>query len=139
MLNDPAYKIVVTEGDAEISMADSLFPKASRALLSQNQTIGEEITQVTSGKADAMFKDYLTIDRFMRAAPNSLKNLSPDKPVLIYALTVGFNQHETALKDMFDVVLNDMDRDGTIEHIIKGYLAEKSNLLFYQKDQFEPY
>lgn len=138
-LNDPAYKIADMDGDATVAMADALFPKAGRITLSQNQTIGEEISQVTTGKADADFRDYLAADKFMLNAPGSLKNLSPHKPVLTYALTVGFNQHETALRDMFDVVLNDMERDGTIGRVVINYLGSKSNMLFHEQNQFVPY
>jgi ABC-type amino acid transport substrate-binding protein len=138
-LNDPAFKIANTDGDATVSMADALFPKAGRVTMSQNQTIGEEIAQVTTGKADAMFRDYLAADTFMKNASGSLKNLSPSKPALIYPLTIGFNQHEVALRDMFDVAIGDMDRDGTIGRIIKAHLSDKSNLLYYQQQEFFPY
>jgi len=139
MLNDPAYKISAIEGDATAAMADALFPKAGRVMMSQNQSIGEEVAQVTSNKADAVFQDYLSADRFLQNTPGSLKNLSPDKPALIYALTVGFDVHEVELKNMLDVVLSDMDRDGTTRRIVKTYLGDKSNLLFYQQNQFAPY
>jgi ABC-type amino acid transport substrate-binding protein len=138
-LNDPAFKIADTDGDATVSMADALFPKAGRVTLSQNQTIGEEIAQVTTGKADAMFRDYLTADRFNQTDPGALKDLSPGKPPLLYPLTIGFNQHETALKGMFDVVLGDMERDGTIERTVRSYLGDKSPLLFHSPGQFVPY
>ena len=139
ILNDPAYKIANTDGDATVSMADALFPKAGRVTMSQNQSIGEEIAQVTSGKADAMFRDYLAADRFMKDSPGSLRDISPGKPLLIYPLTIGFNQHETALKGIYDVVLDDMDRDGTIELIIKKYLGDKSNMLYHRENKYEPY
>jgi ABC-type amino acid transport substrate-binding protein len=138
-LNDPAYTITDTEGDATAAMADALFPKAKRDSVSQNQTIGDEIAQVTSGKADAMFRDYLAANSFMKGAPGSLRDLSPGKPPLTYPMTIGFNQHEEALRGMFDVVLSDMDRDGTIGRIVKGYLGDKSNQLYYQQNQFVPY
>src|SRR4029079_17208918 len=100
---------------------------------------GEEIALVSSGKADAMFRDYLTMDRFMKDTPGAFKDLVPGKPALIYALTIGFNQHEQPLRDMFDVVLNDMDRDGTIAGIVKKYLGEKSNMLFHEQSQYAPF
>jgi len=138
-LNDPSYKIAVIDGDATIAMADAMYPKAGRLAVSQNQTIGEEITQVATGKADALFQDYLSADRFMATSPGSLKNLSPHKPALIYALTVGYNQGEFALRDMVNVVLDDMDRDGTTARIVKTYLGDKSNLVFHKQGQYEPY
>lgn len=138
-LNDPAYKIAVIDGDATVAMANAMYPKAGRTAMSQNQTIGEQILQVTTGKADALHIDYLTADRFMANAPGSLKNLSLDKPALIYALTVGFNQGEFALRDMVNVVLDDMERDGTIGRIVKTYLGDKSNLVFHKQSQYEPY
>lgn len=139
MLNDSSSKVANIDGDATASMVDAMFPKSTRVTVSQNQTIGEEIIQVTTGKADALFQDYLSADLFMKNSPGSLKDLSPGKPPLVYALTIGFNQHEIALRDMFDVVLNDMDRDGTIKRIVKNYLGDKSNLLFHQQNQFDPY
>lgn len=138
-LNNPVYKIANTDGDATASMANALFPNAGRVTMSQNQTIGEEISQVTTGKADAMFRDYLTADRFMQTSPGSLKDLSPGKPPLIYALTIGYNQHEDALKNMIDIVLDDMERDGTIGRVVKTYLGDKSGMLFHQQNQFVPY
>jgi ABC-type amino acid transport substrate-binding protein len=138
-LNDPAYKIADTDGDATVSMADTLFPKAGRDTVSQNQTIGEEIAQVTTGKADAMFRDYITADKFMKDSPGSLKDLSPGKPPLIYPMTIGYNQKEFALRDMIDVVLGDMERDGTTARIIKQYMGDKSNMLYRKQDQFQPY
>jgi len=139
-LNEPVYKIADIDGDATVAMADAIFPKAGRVTLSQTQsTVAEEVIQITTGKADAVFQDYLSADRFLKNTPGSLKNLSPDKPVLIYPLTIGYNQHEMALRDMFDVVLSDMERDGTTGHIVKKYLGEKSNLLFYEQNNFVPY
>jgi ABC-type amino acid transport substrate-binding protein len=121
-------------------MADAVFPKAGRVAVSQNQTIGEEIAQVTTGKADAMFRDYITADKFMKdTGSNAIKDLSPGKPVLIYGLTVGYNQGEFALRDMVDVVLDDMERDGTTGRIVKAYLGDKSNLVYRKHSQYEPY
>ncbi|MDE2029873.1 MAG: transporter substrate-binding domain-containing protein, partial [Alphaproteobacteria bacterium] len=97
-LNNPAYKIADMDGDATVAMADALFPKAGRVTMSQNQTIGEEIEQVTTGKADADFRDYFAAYKFMQHDPGSLKDLSPGKPPLIYPLTIGFNQGEFALR-----------------------------------------
>ena len=139
LLNDPAHKIADTDGDATVSMADALFPKAGRVTMSQNQTIGEEISQVMTGKADAMFRDYLEADRYMKDAPGSWKDLSPGNPKFIYALTIGYSQHELALRDMIDVVLNDMSRDGTITRIVKTYLGEKSSLVYHQDNEYSPY
>jgi len=139
-LNEPNHKIADIDGDATVAMANAVFPKAGRVTLSQTQsTVAEEVIQVTTGKADAVFQDYLSADRFLKNTPGSLKNVSPDKPVLIYPLTIGYNQHEIALRDMFNVVLSDMERDGTIGHLVEKYLGDKSNLLFQQKSQFEPY
>jgi cystine transport system substrate-binding protein len=138
-LNDPAYKIAVIDGDATVAMADALFPKAGRTSLSQNQTVGEEAMQVTTGKADAVFHSYMIADKFLATSPGAIKDLSPGKPALIYALTVGFNQGEFALRDMMNVVLDDMERDGTIGRIVKTYLGDKSNLVFRKQDQYAPY
>ncbi len=139
-LNDPVNKIAITDGDATQAMADAVFPKAGRIAVSQNQTIGDEIAQVTTGKADAMFRDYISGDRFMKQSnTNAIKDLSPGKPVLIYGLTIGYNQGEFALRDMVNVVIDDMDRDGTIGHIVKTYLGEKSNMVYRRQSQYQPY
>jgi ABC-type amino acid transport substrate-binding protein len=131
VLNNSLYKLA--------DMVDALFPKAERAFITQGQTVAEEMLEVTSYKADALFSDYISVDKFLKNSPNSLKDLSPAKPPLIYALTIGYNQHEEALKNMFDVVLDDMERDGTIGHVVKTYLGDKSGMLFHQQNQFAPY
>jgi ABC-type amino acid transport substrate-binding protein len=138
-LNAPDYKIADIDGDATASMVDAFFPKATRAYMTQSQNLAEEFLQVTTNKADALFSDYLGADRFMQGAPGSLRDLSPGKPPLVYALTVGYNQNETALRDMLDVVLDDMNRDGTIARMVKNNLGAKSNLLYREQRAFEPY
>ncbi len=120
-------------------MIDVLFPKSGRTFMTQGQNIGEEILQVTTGKADAMLADYISTDRWLANTPGGVKNLSPDKPVLVFGVTIGFKQGEFSLRDMFDVVLGDMDRDGTIGRIVKNYLGSKSNMLFQQQPQYVPY
>ena len=138
-LNDPAYKIADIDGDATTSMIDALFPKAGRVFAIQGQNISDEIQQVTTSKADAMIADYISTQRWLEKSPGGVKNLASEKPIFVIGVTIGFNQNEFALRDMFDVVLDDMDRDGTIARTVKTYLGDKSNMLFYKKSEFAPY
>jgi len=138
-LNDPAYKITDIDGDATTSMIDALFPKAGRVFAIQGQNISDEIQQVMTNKADAMIADYISTQRWLEKSPGGVKNLASEKPIFVIGVTIGFNQNEFALRDMFDVVLDDMDRDGTIARVVKTYLGDKSNMLFYKKSEFMPY
>lgn len=138
-INDPSVKITDIDGDATASLIDAMFPRATRVFMNQGQNIGEEIMNVTTKKADAMLSDYISTDRWLQGSPGGVKNISPDKPFFTIGVTIGFNHNELALRDMFDVVLNDMDRDGTIVHIVKQYMGEKSAMLYHKQDQFQPY
>ncbi|MEJ0062850.1 MAG: transporter substrate-binding domain-containing protein [Alphaproteobacteria bacterium] len=138
-LNDPAYKIAVTDGDATVTMANAMFPQAGRINMTQNNSIADEINQVTTGKADAMFRDYLLAASYLASNPGKLKDISPEAPLLNYPLTIGFNDHELELKKMIDTVISEISSDGTVARIVKKHLGDKSNMLFQTKTTYESF
>ena len=138
-LNNPKYKVTYTDADATQHMAGALFPMAKPIVTTSLQGIAEEMQNVVSGKADATFRDLITVEEYAKHNPNTLKNISPDKPVFMYPLTIGFNEGEYGLKTLFDTVIFEMKDDGTIANTIQKYMNERSHLFFYEKIEYKEF
>lgn len=130
-LNSPDYTVTYTDGDATQNMKRAFFPLAKDAPSSQADTIAEECDKVAARKADAMFRDLISGHLYLQSNPGSIKNASPDKPAIMYPLTIGFNQNEHGLKNMVDAVIYELQQDGTVARTLKKYMGENSPLFMY--------
>ncbi len=139
ILNDAAYKVAITEGDATQGMAAAVLPKAIPFFLSENQTIADEINNVTSKKADATFRDLISAKNYLKSNPGTLKNLSPKEPVFMYPLTIGINKGEYSLKTLIDTVIVEMQDDGTVERTVKKYMGPDAGLFYHSKHDYRPF
>ena len=138
-LNAPEYKISVIDGDANQTMADALFPQAGRVSMSHNQTIADQINQVTSGRADAVFTDLITGMKYIQNNPESIKNVQPGKPVFMYPLTIGMKEGAYGMKTFLDTAIRELKDDGTIEQIIKNHMGENSDYFYFKQTKYAPY
>lgn len=138
-LNSPHYTVAMTDGDATQTMAGILLPLAKPLYATGMQSIATEMQDVATGKADAMFRDLITVARYHENNPETFKNISPDKPVFMYPLTVGFNEGEYGLKTLFDTVIYEMKDDGTIAEIIRKYMKSNSHLFSYEHVEYRQF
>lgn len=138
-INTPEHTVAVIEGDANVTMANALFPNAKRNAIAQNQTIAELVDQVATGKADAVFNDLITGKLYLDNNPNSIKDASPGKPVFMYPLTVGFNKGEYGLKTLFDTVISEMQDDGTVDKTIHKYMKENAGVFSKAEKEYRAF
>lgn len=139
LLNTPTSIMTMTDGDATQTMASALVPLARPLYASGSQSIATEMQNVMTGKADAMFRDLITVDRYHEKNGVVFKNLSPEKPVFLYPLTIGFNEGEYGLKTLFDTVILEMKGDGTIAQTVRKYMKDKSHLFSYQHVEYRSF
>lgn len=138
-LNSPDYTVTYTDGDGTQNMKAAFFPLAKSAPSSQADAIADECSKVATGKADAMFRDLISGDLYLKNNPGSIKNVSPGQPVIMYPLTIGFNQNEHGLKSMVDAVIYELQQDGTVNRTIKKYLGDQAQLFMYADITYKPF
>ncbi len=119
MLNDPAYRIAVTEGDIthEISLTDFTFAKWVR--VPQLGRVKALLEFVADGRADATMVERMTYEAYADRLPARLVNIAGQKPIRRYpnSFLVGKNQN-----DFLDILNNYIDEilsNGVAESIIR--------------------
>lgn len=132
-LNDARYKFVAIDGTAPMSMTKRIFPKAEMVSLTELSPTSDMFLSVIGKKADAVFSDSSNAGMFARHNPGQIKPVyHPDTDrVLPWSLMTP--QNEYSFTHMIDLVLQDMQLDGTIARIVKAHQAEMMYLLPSQR------
>lgn len=134
ILNDPSFTVSITDGDVTQTIADQDFPLAKHLSADTPQSMED----VASSKSDATINDLINANVFMASNPNALKNASPGKPVRVFpnVILMPFGEHD--LKALLDSAINEMQADGTIERILKKYLADSASYYVASKPYEKP-
>lgn len=127
-VNDPAVRIMSSDGMEATRIANRDFPRAQLIELPNMQGDSDLMESVASGKADITFIDAATSERYMTANPGKLKRLARAAPIRIYQNTFALPQDER-LKAMLDTALNDLVENGGMDIILDKYDAAHKTLL----------
>jgi ABC-type amino acid transport substrate-binding protein len=138
-LNSADYAIAYTDGDATQNMKNAFFPDAKAIASTQSNSIADEIECVVTRKADAMFRDLITGATYSKQNPGKIKNALGDTSLLMYPLTIGFNENEHGLKTMVDAVIYELQQDGTIARTVQKYLGNDARLFSYADVTYKPF
>lgn len=120
-INDPSVRIATLDGAVEDLIAKSDYPKATRVSVPQLAPWTDVLLNITSRKADVTFAEPSAVNLFLEKNPGTLKDLSPDKPVRVFANAYAFKLGEEKFKSMLDGALEEIINDGTLERIIAKY------------------
>lgn len=120
-LNDPEYKIAVLEGEMSSIIVNQSFPKAKILAMSQMLDYSMLLKEVETGKADATLMEGYTFAGYDKNNPGKLKAIGMDKPVNIFPVSFGLPQDDLAFKRMFDITLEELVNDGSVDRIVKPY------------------
>jgi ABC-type amino acid transport substrate-binding protein len=139
MLNNPKYRIAITESDIthEISLTDFTFAKWVRA--PQLGQVKALLEFVADNRADATMVERMTYEAYANQLSQPLVNIACDKPIRRYSnsFLVGKNQHD--FLDLLDSYLDDILGSGVVETIIHKYTKGKDMGIYlpyrnHQKD-----
>ncbi|MDD3182513.1 MAG: transporter substrate-binding domain-containing protein [Alphaproteobacteria bacterium] len=129
-INDEHVTIALSDGSAQKAIADSTFPKAKRHAISQDQSTIDTFLAVATGKADVVFSDPAVIRDFNAHNPGRmLLRVPSDKPIKIFADILAVAKGEGELRDLLSAAVQELQGDGTIEHILNKYASEPGALL----------
>lgn len=118
VLNDPEYRIAVTEGDIthEICLTDFTFAKWIRA--PQLGKVKALLEFVADGRADATMAERMTYEAYRAALPAELVNIATAKPIRRYpnCFLVGKDQHD--FLELLNAHLGEIITDGELRRIV---------------------
>lgn len=123
-LNNPQHKMTYIDGTAPMMMTKRLFPKAGAASLTELSPTSDMFLNVITKKADGVYSDTSNAGMFSRYNQGQIKPLNdPDTDrVLPWAFMLPPNEY--SFTRMIDLMLQDMQLDGTIAKIIHDHEAE---------------
>lgn len=126
-LNDPRYRIAVTEGDIthEIALTDFIFAKWIRA--PQLGRVKALLEFVADGRADATMAERITYEAYSGDLSAPLVNLARDRPIRRYpnCFLVGKDQHD--FLDLMNKYLEELDASGVSKEILSKYVNGTPN------------
>jgi ABC-type amino acid transport substrate-binding protein len=124
-LNNADKSFYGYDGDISMQTVKNLFPKAKAMPVPDTMSWAEALQSIADGKVDAIATcDKITVDDFNKNNQGKpLKIAAPDKPVTVVNTTIALPLGDVKLKSMIDTTINEMIADGTIEALLRQYLA----------------
>jgi polar amino acid transport system substrate-binding protein len=119
-INDPSVKISAMDGELGDVIAKADYPKAQEVSLPQSSPFDQLPLQVITNKADVAFLQPDAVAGFLKANPNTLREVSV-QPLRLYGNTYAVKLGDTELQNMLDVALQEAINNGTVAKIVAKY------------------
>jgi polar amino acid transport system substrate-binding protein len=123
MLNDPKFKIAITDGEATEGIAKQDFPKAGVFSLPQLSDISQLLLSVADGKADVTFVEPQIAFDFMQKNPEKIKRARPGKPLRLYPNTMMVRQSDDDFRRALNLAIAELENSGVVDQILAKYEA----------------
>lgn len=123
-LNNPAHKFVYMDGTPAMGMTKKLFPNAGTVSIGESSPMSDLFSNVAGGKADAVIADISNAQSFIRSNPGKIKPLfdADTDRVIPWAFMTPPDEYQ--FTHMIDMVLSDMQLDGTLAKIVAKHDAQ---------------
>ncbi|MGE4352174.1 MAG: substrate-binding periplasmic protein, partial [Bdellovibrionales bacterium] len=121
VFNSPNITIAGVDGELSSVLARRDYPKAKLITLPQTTSPAELLMMLTTQKADVVFVNVNSATLFAKAHPGLIKNLDATHPIAFFSHGFAFNKGEIELKNMFDIVFEEMQNQGFVKKILEKY------------------
>lgn len=122
-LDDAKYRFVGMDGELGGLYVPRLYPKAKLNLLPMGAQPSDMFMNIDTNKADFVVLSHMAAQAYETANPGKLKQVT-DKPLISSSVRLFFPEGSDTLRTNMDVLIEEMQRDGTLEKLLK-----KNNLL----------
>lgn len=136
-LDSDKVTISAADGDEGGYVAQTSFPKAKLLSLPNMTDPAMNLMNVATGKADVAFVDAIVGLRFGKANPGKVKRLEPNKPLLVFPVTVPLPHGDMALKTMIDAAFSQLLQSGFIDRALTHYDVPE-NIVFRAAQTYQP-
>jgi len=121
ILNSPEVKISTIDGGTGEVIVRNNFPKATKVSLPQMTEFSQSFMDVVHKKADLLFLEPYYGFKFLESNPNTIKDISKDKPLRMFGNCYMMKQGEDEFQKAINVIIEDLHNSGFIEDLIKKY------------------
>jgi len=119
--NDKNYKIATVDGETSQLIASRQFPNAQTLQLPQSTDVSQMLLNVADGKADMAFLEPTIANDYMKSNPGKIKNISVDRPVVIYGNVMMVKKGEFTFKTTMDNAITELLNNGYVDGLINQY------------------
>lgn len=120
-LNSPDVRIGAIDGSTPEVIARTQFPNAKLVSYPDLTTEPQLFLDLVQNKIDVFFAEPSQALAFLKNNPNTIKSISSDRPIRIFANVYMMKKNEPQMKQMIDVALQDLENSGFIEQLLKKY------------------
>lgn len=115
------FTVATIDGEMADLITKADFPKAKRFSLPQLASASELLLSVSSGKADITFTEPSAVGDFLKHNPNTLQNITHNRPLRVFPNCFMFKSGEPGFKAMLNTALDEIANSGELEKIISKY------------------
>jgi ABC-type amino acid transport substrate-binding protein len=120
-LSDSKYRLATIDGEMVELIAKTDYPRAKRLSLPQMAPFSDLLLSVATGKADITFGEPVFGFEFNKHNPNSVQNITPNKPLRIFPNCFMFKVNEPEFKAMLNTAIDEIANSGELERIISKW------------------
>ncbi|MDD3182512.1 MAG: transporter substrate-binding domain-containing protein [Alphaproteobacteria bacterium] len=133
LINDPAIKIAVIDGESGQSIAREVFPRSSSHSLPEMSDVSLSLESVATRKADMAISTIATAKGYMEHNPGKLKVIRnhPIKSWIQPSMAFPHGEHD--FKYVVDATIRALHENGFIEHTFKKYDPKLESYLMVAK------
>ncbi len=122
--NGADYKIATVDGETSQVIASRQFPNAKTLELPQSTDVSQMLLNVVDGKADMAFLEPTVANEYIKNNPGKIKNVTKEKPVVIYGNVMLIKKGEFVFKSAVDNAIIELLNNGYTDELIDRYEAE---------------
>lgn len=120
-INQHRVRIATIDGELSSIVAQSDYPNAQTASLTQQTDVAQLLLQLTSHKADVTFVEPAIAGGFIAKNPGSIRRVARVAPVRMFPNCFLFKKGDTGLRDAIDIALLELINSRRLDAVVRAY------------------
>ncbi|MDD3182559.1 MAG: transporter substrate-binding domain-containing protein [Alphaproteobacteria bacterium] len=120
-INDPAVTVATIDSSGGHFLRNEQFPQSKNYSMAADTNLSLVLEALATNKADVTISNPLVAMPYLVANPGKVRRVRDVSSLRAYGHAFSFAKGEQDLRNMFDVVFDEMLTDGTINKILDKY------------------
>jgi polar amino acid transport system substrate-binding protein len=130
LINNGNIRVATIDGEISEIVAKDEFPNSKFVSNPQLTDWSKLFLDIVSNKADVVVVEPFIAKLFLKNSPNTIKNISENKPIRVFPLCMMFNKGQEEFKSMLNVALLELINSGYVDKIIDKYEKDTPGVLY---------
>lgn len=136
-LNRAGIKVSTVDGEITDALRTTWLPLTDAVSLPQGSSVSESFLLVSTGKADLVVMDPISLKQFNEANNNALKRVPLTEPVVIYEASLPVALGEFELRDMLNAGIIEISGTGELKAVFEKYKGKIPEGAIYFPKNYE--